>query len=182
MSPVAWVAFGTLSAAVAVLFVLLIGMTRLLEDIQRRIPAAPELGVGALAPAFRGAAIGGGTFDSRELNGAAHLIVFSHPGCLPCDELVPRIVDEATLGGLPPTVVVSRGIAGEQPETLRAAALRGRLHVVLERDDEISELFGVTGRPYAFGVDSSGRVTGRGVVNSAAELSALAPVIGTVGI
>jgi hypothetical protein len=73
--------------------------------------------------------------------------------------VVPELVAAAGRGTVPPLAVIGRGTAGATPEPWRAADVRVRIGS--ERDDEVSEAFGVDVSPFVFVVDEGGSVVAR---------------------
>jgi hypothetical protein len=181
---------GALWGVLAILLVLMIaawlvllGVVRALDDLQSRMTGySPDiqregLNVGSIAPALSGPTVDGRVFSSDDVGLGPLFLVFVHPGCAPCETLVPQIFMAFAAFQLPgTTVVVSRGTPEDQPAGWRRP-LRGngaRLEVVLELDGEISESFNVQSRPFCYLVGPDGKIVARSVINSANEILALA--------
>jgi hypothetical protein len=131
-----------------------------------------EGGVGGLppgrpAPGFDLPARGGGSLslDGLLRPGRPLLLVFADPDCGPCIDLAPevaewqrRYTDRLTIA------VIER--AGERPAA--DADRHGRRNVLLQRDREVAEAFGVLATPSALRLDAEGRVEGLPASGSAA--------------
>lgn len=180
---------GALWSVLAILLVLMIaawlvllGVVRALDDLQSRITGYSQdlrregLNVGSIAPALSGPTVDGRVFSSDDVEPGPLLLVFVHPGCAPCETLVPQIFMAFAAFQLPgTTVVVSRGAPQDQPAGWRKP-LHGNgasLEVVLEMDEEISESFNVRSRPFCYLVGPDRKIVARRVINSAEEVLAL---------
>lgn len=176
MSWLPWALVALLLVVAAWLLLALAGAARTIRDLRagdadeeiRHLGAG--LAPGAPAPPFRATADDGRPFDSGELAGLRHLVVFADPDCAACAGLVPAVTGAAAARRLPFTVVVSRGAPDAHPPAWRSA---GRSLLVLERDDTVSDVFRVDVTPTAFVVDEGGMVVSRGPVADAAEVARL---------
>ncbi|SRR6266567_1442309 len=180
---------GAIWSVLAILLVLtgaawfvLLGLVRALDDLQSRTTGhRPDilrqgLDVGSSAPVLNGATVDGRVFSSDSVPGWPLLLVFVHPGCAPCEALVPQIFMAFAAFQLPgTTVLVSRGRAEDQPEGWRRPLRTNgvRLEVLLEAKEEISETFRVDSRPFAYLVGPDRKIEAARVVNSADEVLAL---------
>ena len=123
-------------------------------------PAAPELGlpVGAPAPAFKLPGLHGETLtlDALRAPGKPVILVFSDPGCGPCNGLLPDIgrwqrehADRFTVA------LVSRGTPGaNRPKS----AEHGVNRILLQRDSEVAEAYQASGTPIGVVVGPDGRI------------------------
>jgi hypothetical protein len=127
--------------------------------------------VGSPAPSFDATAPDGARYSSTDLDGTLRLVAFARPGCPPCEELVPALLRDAERGALPPAVVVSRGGAGDQPDTWRIGGRRARL--VMEDEDRVSRLFQSAVAPLVFVLTPADRVGARGVATNVDDVRAL---------
>jgi peroxiredoxin len=115
------------------------------------------LAAGTPAPAFRLPQLDGGDLALEDFRGRRVLLVFSDPECEPCDALAPDLERLHRRG--PPdlqVLMVSRG----DPEANRAKAKEHGLTfpVVLQRQWEISRLYGKFATPIAYLIDADGVV------------------------
>jgi thiol-disulfide isomerase/thioredoxin len=109
------------------------------------------------APTFVLPDLDGHLVSSQELlaNGVPVLLLFMSPDCGPCSDLAPRVEAwrERYRDGLT-IAVVSEG----SPEANREKFPHGRLHVLIEQDSEVSDLFGIDGTPAAVVLTAEGKV------------------------
>ena len=124
------------------------------------VPTAPELGlpVGASAPAFSLPGLHGETLtlDALRAPGRPVVLVFSDPGCGPCNGLMPDIgrwqrehADQVTVA------LVSRGT----PDANRPkSAEHGVSRVLLQRDFEVAEAYQASGTPIGVVVRPDGTI------------------------
>jgi hypothetical protein len=140
-----WSVLAALLALVGGAWFVLLGVVRALDDLQSRMAAyRPDirregLDVGSIAPVLSGPTADGGVFSSDDVGEGSLLLVFVHPGCAPCEALVPQIYMVFAALQLPgTTVLVSRGRPEHQPEGWRRPlrANGARLEVVLEKEEE----------------------------------------------
>ncbi|MDP9328509.1 MAG: hypothetical protein M3P10_09895, partial [Actinomycetota bacterium] len=128
MSAPAWVAVGTLLAAVVWLGLAFVGAVREIAALRGRVDVleadragAPTahlgagLAVGALAPSWTIATPGGSVASSSTFEGRRHLLVFADATCRACDDLVPEVITAASRGTVPPLAVIGRGDAASTP-------------------------------------------------------------------
>jgi len=184
MNVVAWIAIGFLLVAVAYLYLVVAGLLTTIRDLRSESdsltaarPVALGLHEGAPVPAFQGRTPAGAAFSDRDVAGHRFLLLFAHPGCAPCDELVPELLDWAMDTTTLSLLIVTRRAEGEaRPEWLgrlsSARAMAGTT-VVFEEQDRISRQFGVMLRPYAFVIGESSQVMAHGPVATMLEVMAL---------
>jgi peroxiredoxin/uncharacterized membrane protein YphA (DoxX/SURF4 family) len=174
MAVVGLAMLGVLIAEAALLYKLLLQNGRLLvrlEAVERRLaeggmgPAAPTaaaarrgLPLGAPAPAFALPGVYGETLtlDALRAAGRPVLLLFTDPGCGPCNALMPDVGGWQREQAARLTIaVVSRGA----PEASRAkAAEHGLAHVLLQRDDEVANAYQAHGTPAAVLVRPDGTI------------------------
>jgi len=170
MSAPAWIAACVVLAVLIWFGLALIGAVRELAELRDRVDALEASGVspshlegalavGTLAPAWSIATPGGGVASSSTFAGRRHLLVFADATCRACDDMVPELVAAAGRGTVPPLAVIGRGDAEATPEPWRVADVRVRIGS--ERDDEVSEAFGVDVSPFVYVVDEGGSVVAR---------------------
>ena len=170
MSAPAWIAACVVLAVLIWFGLALIGAVRELAELRDRVDALEASGVspshlegglavGTLAPAWSITTPGGGVASSSAFEGRRHLLVFADVTCRACDDVVPELVAAAGRGTVPPLAVIGRGDAEATPEPWRVADVRVRIGS--ERDDEVSEAFGVDVSPFVYVVDDGGSVVAR---------------------
>jgi uncharacterized membrane protein YphA (DoxX/SURF4 family) len=135
------------------------GRLLLRVDALEAAAAPARMGVvpGASAPEFRAQWLGGGevTLDALLEPGLPVALVFVSPGCAPCAELAPELVErQQRLRGRLAVVAVTRGDA-EQNEKL--SGLSG---VIRQVDRELIDAFGAGGTPAAVVVAADGTLAG----------------------
>lgn len=113
---------------------------------------------GTPAPNFNLPALDGKKVSLQQFRGRRVLLVFSDPGCGPCDSLAPRLERLARRTPDVQVVMVSRG----ELAVNRAKAVQYGLTfpVVLQRSWEVSRRFEMFATPIAYYVDQQGVVTG----------------------
>ncbi len=122
-------------------------------------PARRTVAVGVSAPGFSLLGLDGKgavTLESLLRVGKPVLLTFVDPGCSSCRTLLPELrvwqrdhADRMTIG------VISLG----EPEANRLATASLELaHVLLQRDQEVIDAYGVTGTPSAVVVQPDGRI------------------------
>ncbi len=176
-----WCVLAALLALMVAGWLVLLGVVRALDDIQGRNAPYPRilqqgLDVGSIAPAFNGSTVDGGSFSSENIGGGSMLLVFVHPGCAPCEVLVPQVFMVFAAFQLPgTTVLVSRGRPEDQPHGWRRSlrANGAELEIVLEKEDEISKAFRVDARPFAYLIGRDRKIDAARVINDANEVLAL---------
>jgi len=170
-------------AAVLILAVVVAAMlrslTRLRAEVERAgAPASGALdalngglAVGTRAPRIEATALDGSPYTGDRWNGALRLVTFAHPGCPPCEDLVPGLIGGCEDGSLPPAIVVSRGDPAEQPAGWRRPA--GRTDLVTERGDEVARRFESFVTPHVFVVTPEDRIGARGVATTVKDVHEL---------
>jgi hypothetical protein len=175
---------GILLLALIWLGLALRGVVNHLEDLERRlevvISAMPGkvkrtgLRVGSPVPEFDAETLRGERISSATLSGVEHLILFAHPGCAPCEQVVPLVLEEADRGRLPPTVVVSAGSAEDHPPAWTEPAERSdRARLVVQERSAIARRFETFITPHLFVVGADERVLAQGIAGRLEEVRAL---------
>jgi methylamine dehydrogenase accessory protein MauD len=133
---------------------------------------AEGLPVGSQAPAFELSGLYGETLTLEALRapGRPVMLLFTDPGCGPCNALLPEIgrwqqehAEELTLS------LISRGTAEENRAKMTEHGLQ---HVLLQQDWEVYEAYQGTGTPSAVVVLPDGTI-GSPVVGGAEAISTL---------
>lgn len=169
----------TLAAVLALAVVvaaMLRSLTRLRADVERARGGPIDvldagLPVGAPAPRIEATALDGSAYTSDRRNGELRLVAFAHPGCPPCEDLVPALIGGCGDGTLPPAIVVSRGPAAEQPERWRRAV--SGIDVVTEQGDDVARRFDSFVTPHVFVVTPQDRIGARGVATTLEDVREL---------
>lgn len=150
---------------------------------------ASGLAVGTAAPHFALWSVEGKQVTSDFLLGLSRrlLLVFSDPGCGPCNALLPEI---ARWQQSPSSVLTVAVVSTGDPDANRAkAAEHGIDHVLLQGEGEVSDAYAVAGRPAAVLIGGGGLIASplalgaeqiRALV-AQAEAPALAEVIPVAG-
>ena len=120
-------------------------------------PPPPGLPLGTPAPGFALTGLYGETLtlDALRAAGRPLVLVFSDPGCGPCNALMPEIGAWQRRGDTPTVVLVSRG----DVEANRDKAAEHRLtHVLLQQDREVAAAYQANATPSAVLVRPDGTV------------------------
>jgi peroxiredoxin len=112
------------------------------------------LKAGTPAPAFRLPKVGGGDLALEELRGRPVLLIFSDPECGPCNALASRL--EPARRGAPDVQMVIVSRRDEVANRKKAEELGLRVPVVLQKQWEISRLYGIFETPVGYLVDENG--------------------------
>src|SRR5438128_211981 len=149
------------------------GGTKVTAESESPPPAAAGLPVGAAAPAFNLPGLYGETItlDFLRASGKPILLIFSDPGCGPCNALLPEIgrwqrdyASKLTLA------LISRNT----PEANHAKTNgHGITHVLLQQDREVAAAYQAHGTPCAVLIRPDGTI-GSALVWSAEPIRALA--------
>lgn len=173
------VVLATLAAVLAlgvVVAAMLRSLTRLRTEVaavraQSLDPLDGGLPVGAPAPPIEAVALDGSRYTGERWRGALRLVAFAHPGCPPCENLVPELIDGCEDGTLPPAIVVSRGPAEEQPARWRTET--GRTDLVTEHGDDVARRFDSFVTPHVFVLTARDRIGARGVATTVEDVRQL---------
>jgi peroxiredoxin len=136
------------------------------------------LPAGSAAPDFRLPRVGGGELSLSQYRGRKVLLLFSDPTCAPCNALLPDVQRRYAAGSEVDVVMVSRG--DHAANASKIAELRVTFPVVLQRQWEISKLYGMFATPIAFLVDEHGTIAAP-VAIGAQRILALIPEKSTLG-
>jgi peroxiredoxin len=112
------------------------------------------LKAGTIAPVFCLPRLDGGELSLEEFKGRRVLLVFSDPQCGPCDQLAPHLERFHRQASDPQVLMVSR----RDPDANRAKAAQLGLTfpIVLQKQWEISLLYGMFATPIAYVIDGQG--------------------------
>jgi len=148
------------------------------ESLKRSQLLRDGLPPGAAAPEFRLPRVGGGELSLSQYRGRKVLLLFSDPKCGPCNALLPDVQRRYAAGSEVDVVMVSRG--DHAANASKIAELRVTFPVVLQRQWEISKLYGMFATPIAFLVDEQGTIAAP-VAAGAQRILALIPEKSTLG-
>jgi peroxiredoxin len=148
------------------------------ESLKRSQLLRDGLPAGAAAPEFRLPRVGGGELSLSQYRGRKVLLLFSDPKCGPCNALLPDVQRRYAAGSEVDVVMVSRG--DHAANASKIAELRVTFPVVLQRQWEISKLYGMFATPIAFLVDEQGTIAAP-VAVGAQRILALIPERSTLG-
>lgn len=158
------------------LALVVIGVVREVDRLRRRLDLLEKalpgrvnrtgLPVGTVVPDFEGQALDGETVSSEDYRGEQHLVLFAHPGCTPCEQLVPILISRFVQGDVPPAIVVTQGDVTVHPNSWRQNGSSGGLRVLMQDRHSIAKKFGTFITPHLFVINPDGRVGAQGIVNS----------------
>ena len=179
-----WIIAAVMVIAVAGLGLVLVGVLRQLDQLRRRLDLVEKafpgkinrrgLPVGAEAPEFASADLAGRTVSTASYIGEQHLVLFAHPGCAPCDDLIPPLAAHVVKNQGPRTIVVSQGTAADHPSAWRPGNDSSDVfRVVLQQHSAIAKQFETFISPHLFVVNPDCRIGAQGVANSVEEVRVL---------
>ena len=148
------------------------------ESLKKSQLLRDGLPAGAAAPEFRLPRVGGGELSLSQYRGRKVLLLFSDPKCGPCNALLPDVQRRYAAGSEVDVVMVSRG--DHAANASKIAELRVTFPVVLQRQWEISKLYGMFATPIAFLVDEQGTIAAP-VAVGAQRILTLIPERSTLG-
>jgi len=112
------------------------------------------LKAGTPAPGFRLPRLEGGELDLCDYRGRRVVLVFSDPMCGPCDELAPQLERVYERAREPRIVMISRG--DKEANRLKVAQHGLTFPVVLQKQWEVSRLYGMFATPIGYLIDEKG--------------------------
>lgn len=179
-----WIIPAVSVIAVACLGLVLVGVVRELDRLRRRLDLVEKafpgkinrrgLPVGAKAPEFTSADLAGRTVSTTSYVGDQYLVLFAHPGCAPCDDLVPPLAAHVVKNQRPRTIVVSQGATADHRGAWRPGNDSSDVfRVVLQQHSAIAKQFETFITPHLFVVNPDGRIGAQGVANSVEEVRVL---------
>jgi len=112
------------------------------------------LAKGTTAPAFRIPLLDGGELELADYRGRPVLLVFSDPGCGPCQELAPRLDHYNVQNRGTEVIMISRG--DREANRLKVQEHGLRFPVALQKQWEISRLYGMFATPIGYLIDEEG--------------------------
>jgi peroxiredoxin len=112
------------------------------------------LPLGTFAPEFRLPRLDGGELALKDFRGQQVLLVFSDPACGPCQELAPKL--NAMYSDNPDIQVITISRGDREANRLKAAEQKLKFPIVLQRQWEISRLYGMFATPVGYLIDEQG--------------------------
>jgi peroxiredoxin len=112
------------------------------------------LRAGTAAPMFRLPQVDGGELNLKEYHGRRTLLVFSDPDCGPCDRLAPQLEELHRTRNDFSILMVSR--RDEEANRKKIESLGLTFPVVLQKNWEISKLYGMFATPIAYLINEQG--------------------------
>jgi peroxiredoxin/uncharacterized membrane protein YphA (DoxX/SURF4 family) len=160
-----------------------------MDEMEKRLAAAPAtaqrpqapaphgLPLGAPAPAFELAAVGGQTLTLEDLHrGKPAVLIFSDPNCGPCTALLPEIGRwQRDYAEKVRIALVSRGTVKANRAKTEQLGVRD---VLLQKDREVAELYQANGTPAAVLIRADGAIGSRVVAGSEAITGLVASAAG----
>jgi hypothetical protein len=166
-----FISVSALALVVVFLSLVLAGVVRSLghlrEDMEagRMRNALPR--AGDPVPVFSATTDRDDRFVSTDVAGEEVLTLFVHPGCAPCEELVPLVIRLSLEREMPRVLLVT--VQGSS--AWREQAGEGsRITIIREEHEAVSSLFGVSLRPFAVLIDKSHRLAARGAVSTLSDV------------
>jgi len=112
------------------------------------------LKAGTPAPDFQLPRVGGSELSLAQYRGRRVLLVFSDPTCGPCNELAPKLQQRHAQDAARSIVMVSRGDLDANVRKIEEHGIT--FPVALQRQWEISRLYGMFATPIGFLIDEEG--------------------------
>jgi peroxiredoxin len=112
------------------------------------------LRAGTPAPLFRLPQVDGGELNLKEYHGRRTLLVFSDPECGPCDRLAPQLEELHRTRNDFSILMVSR--RDEEANRKKIDSLGLTFPMVLQKNWEISKLYGMFATPIAYLINEEG--------------------------
>ncbi len=130
------------------------------------------LKAGTAAPDFRLPKIGGGEISLEKLRGKRVLLVLSDPECGPCNALTPKL--EQLHRQQPDVLVLMISRRDEEANRKKMAEHGVTFPVVLQKQWEVSRLYGIFSTPVGYLIDENGVIVRDVAVGADAILQLLA--------
>jgi peroxiredoxin len=130
------------------------------------------LPAGTPAPAFQLPRLGGGELGLDDFRGRKLLLLFSDPGCGPCQQLSARLSEAWSPQSPVQILMVSRGSVEANQAKVKEHKLA--FPIVLQKQWEISKLYAMFATPIAYLIDEQGIIVRDVAVGADAILALLA--------
>ena len=125
-----------------------------LDPLKKSRLVRDGLKAGTPAPDFQLPRVGGSELSLAQYRGRRVLLVFSDPACGPCDELAPKLQQLHAQGAACSIVMVGRGDLDANVRKIEDHGIT--FPVALQRQWEISRLYGMFATPIGFLIDEEG--------------------------
>jgi peroxiredoxin len=125
-----------------------------LDPLKKSRLVRDGLKAGAVAPDFQLPRVGGTEVSLAQYRGRRVLLVFSDPKCGPCNELAPSLQQRHAQRAECDIIMVSRG--GVEANLHKMAEYGITFPVALQKQWEISRLYGMFATPIAYLIDEEG--------------------------
>lgn len=114
--------------------------------------------------------VDGSSWSTSQINGEAHILLFGTPTCKECSEIIPHLKSVAKKLNIKPVLLLFSDM-----ESAQEYAHRNNLDFdVVQMSLKTAEKLDVAVSPFAYGVNSNGVITGKGLVNSLQQLEIIA--------
>jgi peroxiredoxin len=124
------------------------------HDLSRSKIKRDGLSAGTPAPDFKLPRLDGGELALEDLRGRPVLLVFSDPGCGPCQTLSAQLGKLWTPQSAVQVLMVSRGTT--EANQAKAGELQLKFPIVLQKQWEISKLYAMFATPVGYLIDEHG--------------------------
>lgn len=124
------------------------------RDLSRSSIQRDGLRAGVVAPSFTLPRVDGGELSLESFRGRPLLLVFSDPDCGPCQALAPDLNRKYQFDSMLEVLMISRGDLLKN--RVKAQEQNLRFPIVLQRQWEISRLYGMFATPIAYYIDEHG--------------------------
>lgn len=141
------------------------------HDLSRSRINRAGLKAGTSAPAFHLPLLNGGELSLADFRGRKVLLVFSDPGCGPCQVLAPKLNAFYTENRRVQIIIISRG--DSEANRSKAAEQQLTFPIALQRQWEISRLYGMFATPMGYLIDEEGVIEAEVAVGVEAILALL---------
>ncbi len=133
--------------------------------------ALPPLGIGSQAPDFELPTLSGGDVTLGAFSGRKRVLIFFNPGCGYCGQMASDLATLPVDGrdGRPMPIVISGGDREANQRLVREHGIRAL--VLLQRGNEVGELYRTAGTPTGYLVDEEGRIASEMAIGAQALLA-----------
>lgn len=152
-----------------------IGVLKVNHDLTNSKVKRNGLSRGAVAPAFRLPRLNGGELALEEFRGRKLLLLFSDPGCNPCQELSGRLSQVWSPQSEVQILMISRG--SREVNQAKAGEHKLAFPIVLQKQWEISRLYAMFATPIAYLINEEGVIASEVATGTDAILTLLLDAI-----
>jgi peroxiredoxin len=165
-----YISFAALWILVILHSLLLLGVVRLVHQLESKASFGGQQQIGQEIPQFNAVDIRGNRIRSKDLAGQVKALLFVSPDCPSCAVTLGELsaLRHKAQGDI---VVICRG---ERNDCAELAARNGLdMTVLIDKDGEIAQLFPMAGVPTAILLDEKGRIQSYGEPKRGEELAAM---------